>query len=130
MPDLSTISSTVSVVRWLVEAGQHVRRGEPLLEVETDKSTLVVESPITGVLRAPIAQPGQVVPAGDVIATFESDDTPPDDAPAPAPAATAPEPARHAEPARPAAPPARGGSFFARNRRAAGPDDAPEAPES
>ena len=40
------------MVKWLVEVGQPVRRGEPLLEVETDKSILVVESAVTGTLQA------------------------------------------------------------------------------
>ena len=38
MPSLSSISETVKVVRWLVSVGEPVRRGEPLLEVETAQS--------------------------------------------------------------------------------------------
>ena len=44
MPDLATVDDTVTLLRWLVEVGQPIRRGEPLLEVETDKAILVVES--------------------------------------------------------------------------------------
>ena len=52
MPDLATTGSPIKVVRWLVDAGQQVRRGEPLLEVETDKAVMEVESVVTGRLRS------------------------------------------------------------------------------
>ena len=52
MPDLATVDDTVTLVKWLVEVGQPVRRGEPLLEVETDKAILVVESAVAGTLQA------------------------------------------------------------------------------
>ena len=38
MPDLATTGATLKVVRWLVAPGATVRRGEPILEVETDKA--------------------------------------------------------------------------------------------
>jgi len=37
MPDLATTGSPIKVLRWLVDVGQSVRRGEPLLEVETEQ---------------------------------------------------------------------------------------------
>jgi pyruvate/2-oxoglutarate dehydrogenase complex dihydrolipoamide acyltransferase (E2) component len=49
MPDLATVDATVTIVGWLKEVGQQVKRGEPLLEVETDKAILPVESPVFGV---------------------------------------------------------------------------------
>ena len=67
MPDLATVDDTVTLVRWLAEVGQLVRRGEPLLEVETDKAILVVESAVAGTLQA-IA-----VPAGAEVATGQLD---------------------------------------------------------
>lgn len=122
MPDLSTISSTVKVVRWLVEVGQPVRRGDHLLEVETDKSVMVVESTVTGTLKATLAGAGQEVPAGLAIAMFEvagsaapeKPKTPPDLAPGAGPAPSGTPLSRP-----PAVPGGAGGSFFARNRQAA-----------
>ena len=52
LPDVATVDDTVTLVKWLVEVGRPVRRGDPLLEVETDKAILVVESPISGTLNA------------------------------------------------------------------------------
>jgi pyruvate/2-oxoglutarate dehydrogenase complex dihydrolipoamide acyltransferase (E2) component len=74
MPDLSTVSETVKVQRWLVEPGGQVRRGDPLLEVETDKAVMVVEATATGKLKTTSASPGEDVPAGRVIATLEVPD--------------------------------------------------------
>ncbi len=70
MPDVATVDDTVTLVRWLVEVGQTVRRGDPLLEVETDKAILVVESPISGTLNAVSVEPGAEVATGQAIATF------------------------------------------------------------
>ena len=50
MPDLGTVDDTIKVVKWLVEVGQPIRRGQPLLEVETDKSIMELESAVTGTL--------------------------------------------------------------------------------
>src|SRR5262245_2878479 len=70
MPDLATVDSTVTLVRWLANTGQEVRRGEPLLEVETDKAVVIVESTVTGTLRAIDVPAGAEVATGQVIATF------------------------------------------------------------
>ena len=71
MPDLATVDATVTVVAWLKEPGQAVERGEPLLEVETDKSILPVESPVSGVLREIAAVAGAEVATGQMIARVE-----------------------------------------------------------
>ena len=68
MPDLATVDATVTVVAWLKDPGEHVRRGEPLLEVETDKAILPVESPVVGVLCEITVVAGAEVEAGQVIA--------------------------------------------------------------
>ena len=72
MPDLSTTGTEVSVIRWLIEEGQPIRRGQPLLEIETDKATMEVESTVTGTLLTIVAQPGANVATGDVIAVFDT----------------------------------------------------------
>ncbi|MGC8640745.1 MAG: 2-oxo acid dehydrogenase subunit E2 [Isosphaeraceae bacterium] len=76
MPDLATTGSPIKVLRWLVEVGQSVRRGEPLLEVETDKAVMQVESVLTGRLCSLAASEGDEVEAGKAIAVFETDQAP------------------------------------------------------
>jgi len=58
MPDLSaTEGSDILVKRWLVPEGARVRRGEPLVEVETDKATTEVESLAAGIVAEILARP-------------------------------------------------------------------------
>ena len=74
MPDLGTTVEEMKVVRWLVDEGQPVKRGEPLLEVETDKATVEVESFVTGTLKEICVQADQETFKGDVIAVIHVDD--------------------------------------------------------
>ena len=68
MPALEMAQETGKVVRWLKAPGDTVRKGEPLLEIETDKVTVEIESPAAGVLRDVTAAEGDVVPVGQTIA--------------------------------------------------------------
>ncbi|HOG46545.1 MAG TPA: 2-oxo acid dehydrogenase subunit E2 [Anaerolineae bacterium] len=68
MPKFEMTQETGQVVAWLKKEGDQVEKGEPLLQVETDKAILDVEAPATGTLAAISAQRGQVVPIGTAIA--------------------------------------------------------------
>ena len=74
MPDLSANEAEIKVVKWLVEPGQTVKRGQPLLEVETDKATVEVESITSGVLVEICAAKDEKVGVGQVIAEFDVGD--------------------------------------------------------
>jgi pyruvate dehydrogenase E2 component (dihydrolipoamide acetyltransferase) len=75
MPDLATTGGPINVVRWLIDLGQQVERGGALLEVETDKAVMVVESVVTGRLIsiASGAAAGDDVVAGQTVAMFETE---------------------------------------------------------
>jgi pyruvate dehydrogenase E2 component (dihydrolipoamide acetyltransferase) len=68
MPALELAQETGKVLRWLKNPGDKVSKGEPIVEIETDKVTVEVEAPAAGVLRDVSAQPGDVVPVGRTIA--------------------------------------------------------------
>ena len=68
MPALGMAQETGKVVRWLKQDGESVTKGEPLLEIETDKVTVEIESPAAGTLAAVTAPDGAEVPVGTVIA--------------------------------------------------------------
>src|SRR2546422_2722933 len=68
MPALELAQETGKVVHWLKRPGDTVRKGEPIVEIETDKVTVEIESPASGVLRDVTAQEGDVVPVGQTIA--------------------------------------------------------------
>ncbi|MGI8754973.1 MAG: PfkB family carbohydrate kinase, partial [Acidimicrobiales bacterium] len=72
MPDLATTGGDVTVVRWLASEGESVKRGQPILEVETDKAVMEVESVTDGVLQQIIAQDGEQIGAGELLARLET----------------------------------------------------------
>lgn len=91
MPDvtLPRLADTLvegTVSRWLKRRGERVARGEPLVEIETDKVNSEIESPYDGVLTEIVAAEGDTVPVGEVIARIEGGEG--EEAP-PAPAETA-----------------------------------------
>jgi pyruvate dehydrogenase E2 component (dihydrolipoamide acetyltransferase) len=61
VPQLSSTMETARVVRWLKRPGDSVRMGEAVVEVETDKSTMEVESPADGVLTEVLVSEGEEV---------------------------------------------------------------------
>lgn len=72
MPDLAaTEGSEILVKRWLVPVGSEVTRGQPLLEVETDKAAMEIELIATGVLVETRVRSDAQVAVGEVIATIE-----------------------------------------------------------
>src|SRR6185503_7277313 len=68
MPALELAQETGKVLRWMKAPGDTVRKGEPIVEIETDKVTVEIESPASGVLSNVTAQEGDVVPVGQTIA--------------------------------------------------------------
>jgi pyruvate dehydrogenase E2 component (dihydrolipoamide acetyltransferase) len=68
MPALELGQETGKLVAWRKKEGEPVVKGEPLLEVETDKAILEVEAPADGVLAGVTAREGDVIPVGRTIA--------------------------------------------------------------
>ncbi len=68
IPALDFEQDTARLVRWLKSEGAFVSTGEPLLEIETDKATLAVQSPGSGMLSNIVAYEGDEVPVGQVVA--------------------------------------------------------------
>ncbi len=68
MPALEMAQETGKLISWLKKEGETVTKGEPLLEVETDKAVMEIESPGDGVLAGIKVQAGTEVPVGQTIA--------------------------------------------------------------
>jgi pyruvate dehydrogenase E2 component (dihydrolipoamide acetyltransferase) len=109
MPRLSDSMEEGTVLKWIVQPGGEVKRGEPLVEIETDKANMTYEADTDGVLIEVLAQEGETLPIGQVIARIGvageevsglgsrvSEEAPAGEA-APEPE---PEPVREPEPAR------------------------------
>jgi pyruvate dehydrogenase E2 component (dihydrolipoamide acetyltransferase) len=67
MPRLSDTMEEGTILRWLKADGEHVRRGEELVEIETDKATMTYESDLDGTVET-VAGEGDTLPVGQLIA--------------------------------------------------------------
>jgi pyruvate/2-oxoglutarate dehydrogenase complex dihydrolipoamide acyltransferase (E2) component len=72
MPNLGYEMEEGTVERWLKQVGDSVQRGEPIAEVETDKTTVEMEATVSGTLVEIVAEAGETVAVGAVIAVIES----------------------------------------------------------
>ena len=82
MPALGMAQDTGKVLRWLKPDGASVARGEPVMEIETDKVTVEVEAPADGTLAGIRAAEGEEVPVGQVVAVvLAPGEEPPDPEP-------------------------------------------------
>jgi pyruvate dehydrogenase E2 component (dihydrolipoamide acetyltransferase) len=68
MPALEMAQETGKLLAWRKKEGERVSKGEPLLEIETDKAVVEIEAPGDGVLAGVTAGVGAVVPVGETIA--------------------------------------------------------------
>ena len=68
MPALEMAQETGKLISWLKKEGEQVRKGDMLLEVETDKAVVEIEAAADGVLAGVTAKPGDVVQVGRTIA--------------------------------------------------------------
>lgn len=90
MPALEMAQETGKLLAWRKKEGERVSKGEPLLEIETDKAVVEVEAPADGVLAGIKANEGAEIPVGQTIAWIVAPgEQPPSDSEAAIPAARA-----------------------------------------
>src|ERR1700690_1306886 len=68
MPALEMAQESGVLVNWLKRDGEAVVKGEPLMEIETDKVTVEIEAPASGTLGGLLAHEGDIVPVGRTVA--------------------------------------------------------------
>jgi pyruvate dehydrogenase E2 component (dihydrolipoamide acetyltransferase) len=68
MPRLSDSMEEGTILKWLVEEGGEMKRGEPLVEIETDKANMTYDADTDGTLIEVVAKEGATLPVGEVIA--------------------------------------------------------------
>jgi len=74
MPKMGMTQEEGTLLQWYKKEGEQVQKGEPLFEVMTDKVSMQVEAPASGILRAVQAHPDDVVPVTQVIAYIAAPD--------------------------------------------------------
>jgi pyruvate dehydrogenase E2 component (dihydrolipoamide acetyltransferase) len=68
MPALEMAQETGKLISWRKKEGEAIGKGEPLLDIETDKAVVEIESPADGILVGVKAHAGDVIPVGQTIA--------------------------------------------------------------
>ncbi|HRI55435.1 MAG TPA: dihydrolipoamide succinyltransferase, partial [Pseudomonadota bacterium] len=91
IPPLGESIAEGTIAKWLKRVGDYVATDEPLAELETDKVTVTLPAPTSGVLTAQLFEVGAAVKVGASIGTIDPEGKPAAKAaPSPAPAAPAP----------------------------------------
>jgi pyruvate dehydrogenase E2 component (dihydrolipoamide acetyltransferase) len=72
MPALEMAQETGKLLAWRKKEGEAIAKGEPLLDIETDKAVVEIEAPADGILAGVKAQAGDVIPVGQTIAWIVS----------------------------------------------------------
>ena len=94
MPRLSDTMQEGTIARWFKKAGDKIKKGDTLAEIETDKATMDLEAFESGTLQQVLVQEGETVPVGQAVArigsgTGNKDDGAEKTTPAQRPASTA-----------------------------------------
>jgi pyruvate dehydrogenase E2 component (dihydrolipoamide acetyltransferase) len=80
LPDLGEGLTEGEIARWLVQEGQEVAEDDPLVEIQTDKTTVEIPSPAAGKVARIMVGEGEVVPVGTVLIVIGEDGAEPDTA--------------------------------------------------
>jgi pyruvate dehydrogenase E2 component (dihydrolipoyllysine-residue acetyltransferase) len=73
LPDLGEGLTEGEIARWLVSEGQEVAEDDPLVEIQTDKTTVEIPSPAAGTVSSILVAEGEVVPVGTVLVVIGGD---------------------------------------------------------
>ena len=73
LPDLGEGLTEGEIARWLVEEGQEIAEDDPLVEIQTDKTTVEIPSPAAGKVARILVAEGEVVPVGTVLVVIGED---------------------------------------------------------
>jgi pyruvate dehydrogenase E2 component (dihydrolipoamide acetyltransferase) len=76
IPKLGLTMKEGTVAAWHIRPGGEVKEGEPIIDVETEKTTAVYESPASGVLRRQVAKQGETLPVGALIGVIAAASVP------------------------------------------------------
>jgi pyruvate dehydrogenase E2 component (dihydrolipoamide acetyltransferase) len=86
LPDLGEGLTEGEIARWLVTEGQDIAEDDPLVEIQTDKTTVEIPSPAAGIVSRILVEEGAVVPVGTVLVVIGGDGAAPAEAPQAEPA--------------------------------------------
>lgn len=67
IPSMGMDTSTVDIMEWKVKVGDKVKKGDPILEIESEKTSLVIESEESGIVKEILYEEGDTVKIGEVV---------------------------------------------------------------
>src|SRR5207248_1700827 len=73
LPDLGEGLTEGEIARWLVAEGDEIAEDEPLVEIQTDKTTVEIPSPAAGKIARILVAEGEVAPVGAVLVVIGED---------------------------------------------------------
>jgi pyruvate/2-oxoglutarate dehydrogenase complex dihydrolipoamide acyltransferase (E2) component len=73
LPDLGEGLTEGEIARWLVAEGQEIAEDDPLVEIQTDKTTVEIPSPAAGIVTSILVEEGKVVPVGTLLVVIGGD---------------------------------------------------------
>jgi pyruvate dehydrogenase E2 component (dihydrolipoamide acetyltransferase) len=73
LPDLGEGLTEGEIARWLVAEGQEIGEDDPLVEIQTDKTTVEIPSPAAGIVAQILVAEGEIVPVGTVLVVIGAD---------------------------------------------------------
>ena len=73
LPDLGEGLTEGEIARWLVSEGQEIAEDDPLVEIQTDKTTVEIPSPAAGIVTSILVEEGKVVPVGTLLVVIGGD---------------------------------------------------------
>ena len=100
LPDLGEGLTEGEIARWLVQEGQEIAEDDPLVEVQTDKTTVEIPSPAAGTVASILVEEGKVVPVGTLLVVIGDGAVPRAEEQPRAEPAPAPQPPTSTEPTR------------------------------
>jgi len=72
--DLGMSTAEVDIIKWKVKVGDSVKKGNELVDVESEKATLTIESPYSGIITKILCNEGEMVAVGNAICEIDDVD--------------------------------------------------------
>jgi len=73
VPKMGMDTTEVEILKWKVEVGYKVKKGDPIVEIEFEKATTEIESDVSGTIEEILFKEGEIVKVGSVICKIKND---------------------------------------------------------
>ena len=72
VPKMGMDTTEVEILKWMIKAGDNIKKGDPVAEIEFEKATTEIESEVSGVVEEILYKEGDIVDVGSVIARIKN----------------------------------------------------------